>query len=195
MGPRGRGLTTGPRLATGDGALGFWKALAKCYPDTAHQRCWVHKTANVLSGLPKSVQPKVKEALHDIWMAETREDANKAFDRTITRFQAKYPGAMEKLVKDRDELLAFYDFPAEHWGSIRTTNPIESTFSTVRLRTKRARNCGSRETTLAMVYKLLESTQKGWKRLKGFALLTLVVNNVKFQDGVQIEEASDRNAA
>jgi transposase-like protein len=195
MGLRGRGLTTGPRLATGDGALGFWKALAKCYPDTAHQRCWVHKTANVLSVLPKSVQPKVKEALHDIWMAETREDANKAFDRTVTRFQAKYPGAMEKLVKDRDELLAFYDFPAEHWVSIRTTNPIESTFSTVRLRTKRARNCGSRETTLAMVYKLLESAQKGWKRLKGFALLTLVVNNVKFQDGVRVEETSDRNAA
>ncbi|MFM5464950.1 IS256 family transposase [Aeromonas simiae] len=195
MGLRGRGLTTGPWLATGDGALGFWKALAKCYPDTAHQRCWVHKTANVLSVLPKSVQPKVKEALHDIWMAETREDANKAFDRTVTRFQAKYPGAMDKLVKDRDELLAFYDFPAEHWVSIRTTNPIESTFSTVRLRTKRARNCGSRETTLAMVYKLLESAQKGWKRLKGFALLTLVVNNVKFQDGVQVEEASDRNAA
>lgn len=177
MGLRGRGLTTGPRLAIGDGALGFWKALAKCYPDTAHQRCWVHKTANVLSVLPKSVQPKVKEALHDTWMAETREDANKAFDRTVTRFQAKYPGAMDKLVKDRDELLAFYDFPAEHWVSIRTTNPIESTFSTVRLRTRRARNCGSRETTLAMVYKLLASAQKGWKRLKGFALLTLVVNN------------------
>lgn len=189
------GLTTGPGLATGDGALGFWKALAKCYPDTAHQRCWVHKTANVLSVLPKSVQPKVKEALHDIWMAETREDANKAFDRTLTRFQAKYPGAMDKLVKDREELLAFYDFPAEHWVSIRTTNPIESTFSTVRLRTKRARNRGSRETTLAMVYKLLESAQKGWKRLKGFALLTLVANNVKFQDGVQVEGASDRNAA
>ncbi|HEH9402224.1 TPA: IS256 family transposase [Aeromonas sobria] len=195
MGLRGRGLTTGPRLSTGDGALGFLKALAKCYPDTAHQRCWGHKTANVLSELPKSVQPKVKEALHDIWMAETREDANKAFDRTLTRFQAKYPGAMEKLVKDRDELLAFYDFPAEHWVSIRTTHPIESTFSTVRLRTKRARNCGSRETTLAMVYKLLESAQKGWKRLKGFALLKLVVNNVKFKDGVQVLDESNRNAA
>ena len=195
MGLRGRGLTLSPKLAIGDGALGFWKALAKCYPDTAHQRCWVHKTANVLSVLPKSVQPKVKEALHDIWMAETREDAHKAFDRTLTRFEAKYPGAMDKLVKDRDELLAFYDFPAEHWVSIRTTNPIESTFSTVRLRTKRARNCGSRETTLAMVYKLLESAQKNWKRLKGFALLTLVVNNVKFEDGIQMQEESDRNAA
>ncbi len=195
MGLRGRGLTLSPKLAIGDGALGFWKALAKCYPDTAHQRCWVHKTANVLSVQPKSVQPKVKEALHDIWMAETREDAHKAFDRTLTRFEAKYPGAMDKLVKDRDELLAFYDFPAEHWVSIRTTNPIESTFSTVRLRTKRARNCGSRETTLAMVYKLLESAQKNWKRLKGFALLTLVVNNVKFKDGIQMQEESDRNAA
>ncbi|WP_447835571.1 transposase [Aeromonas salmonicida] len=123
--------------------------------------------------------------------AETREDAHKAFDPTLPRFQAKYPGAMDKLVKDRDELLAFYDFPAELWVSIRTTNPIESTFSTVRLRSKRARNCGSREIPLAMVYK----AQKGWKRLKGFALLTLVVNNVKFQDGVQVEEASDRNAA
>ena len=195
MGLRGRGLTLSPKLAIGDGALGFWKALAKCYPDTAHQRCWVHKTANVLSVLPKSVQPKVKEALHDIWMAETREDAHKAFDRTLTRFEAKYPGAMDKLVKDRDELVAFYDVPAEHWVSIRTTNPIESTFSTVRLRTKRARNCGSRETTLAMVYKLLESAQKNWKRLKGFALLTLVVNNVKFKDGIQMQEESDRNAA
>ena len=195
MGLRGRGLTLSPKLAIGDGALGFWKALAKCYPDTAHQRCWVHKTANVLSVLPKSVQPKVKEALHDIWMAETREDAHKAFDRTLTRFEAKYPGAMDKLVKDRDELLAFYDFPAEHWVHIRTTNPIESTFSTVRLRSKRARNCGSRETTLAMVYKLLEVAKKKWKRLKGFALLTLVVNNVKFKDGVQVQEESDRNAA
>ena len=152
MGLRGRGLTTGAKLAIGDGALGFWKAIAKCYPDTAHQRCWVHKTANILSVLPKSVQPKVKEALHEIWMAETREEANKAFERTLIRFEAKYPGAMEKLSKDRDVLLEFYDFPAEHWVSIRTTNPIESTFSTVRLRTKRARNCGSRETTLAMVY-------------------------------------------
>ena len=195
MGLRGRGLTTGAKLAIGDGALGFWKAIAKCYPDTAHQRCWVHKTANILSVLPKSVQPKVKEALHEIWMAETREEANKAFERTLIRFEAKYPGAMEKLSKDRDVLLEFYDFPAEHWVSIRTTNPIESTFSTVRLRTKRARNCGSRETTLAMVYKLLGSAQKKWKRLKGFALLTLVVNNVKFKDGVQVQEESDRNAA
>ena len=195
MGLRARGLDKGPKLAVGDGALGFWQALAKCYPDTVHQRCWVHKTANVLAALPKSVHPKVKDALHEIWMAETRDDAHKAFDRILVRFEAKYPKAMAKLTKDRDELLAFYDFPAEHWVHIRTTNPIESTFSTVRLRSKRARNCGSRETTLAMVYKLLEVAKKKWKRLKGFALLTLVVNNVKFKDGVQVLDESDRNAA
>ena len=195
LGLRERGLTISPKLAIGDGALGFWKALARCYPDTRHQRCWVHKTANILTAVPKSVQPKVKAALHEIWMAETQDEAHKAFDRALVRFESKYPGAMERLRKDREELLAFYDFPAEHWTHIRTTNPIESTFATVRLRTQRARNCGSRETTLAMVYKLLESAQKNWKRLKGFALLTLVVNNVKFKDGVQVQEESDRNAA
>jgi transposase-like protein len=192
---RERGLTTSPKLAIGDGALGFWKALTKCYPDTRHQRCWVHKTANILNAVPKSVQPKMKAALHEIWMAETRDSAHKAFDRAMVRFGSKYPGAMERLRKDREELLAFYDFPAEHWVHIRTTNPIESTFATVRLRTKRARNCGSRETTLAMVYKLLESAQKKWKRIKGFNLLTLVVNNVKFKDGEQVQDQSDRNAA
>ncbi len=143
-GLRERGLSQGPKLAVGDGALGFWKALHTLYPDTAHQRCWVHKTANVLNKLPKSVQPKVKAALHEIWMAETREDAHKAFERTLKRFQAKYPQAMDCLAKDRDVLLAFYDYPAEHWVHIRTTNPIESTFATVRLRTRRSRNCGSR---------------------------------------------------
>ena len=194
-GLRARGLTTSPKLAIGDGALGFWKALAKCYPDTRHQRCWVHKSANILSALPKSVQPKVKAALHEIWMAETQDEAHKAFDRALVRFESKYPGAMERLRKDREELLAFYDFPAEHWVHIRTTNPIESTFSTVRLRSKRARNCGSRETTLAMVYKLLETAQKRWKRIKGFDLLALVVNNVKFKDGEQVQDQSDRNAA
>ena len=192
---RERGLRTSPKLAIGDGALGFWKALAKCYPNTRHQRCWVHKTANILNAVSKSVQPKMKAALHEIWMAETRDDAHKAFDRAMVRFGSKYPGAMERLRKDREELLAFYDFPAEHWVHIRTTNPIESTFATVRLRTKRARNCGSRETTLAMVYKLLESAQKKWKRIKGFNLVALVVNNVKFKDGEQVQDQSDRNAA
>ena len=190
-----RGLTQGPKLAVGDGALGFWKALNKLYPDTAHQRCWVHKTANVLEKLPKSVQPKVKAALHEIWMAETREDAHKAFARTLKRFEAKYPKAMDCLAKDREALLAFYDYPAEHWVHIRTTNPIESTFATVRLRTKRSRNCGSRETTLAMVFKLLQSAQKRWKRIKGFRKLELVVNNVRFRNGEQVVDQQDRVAA
>jgi transposase-like protein len=194
-GLRERGLTQGPKLAVGDGALGFWKALNKLYPDTAHQRCWVHKTANVLEKLPKSVQPKVKAALREIWMAETREDAHKAFARALKRFEAKYPKAMDCLAKDREALLAFYDYPAEHWVHIRTTNPIESTFATVRLRTKRSRNCGSRETTLAMVFKLLQSAQKRWKRIKGFRKLELVVNNVRFRNGEQVVDQEDRVAA
>ncbi|WP_311951021.1 IS256 family transposase, partial [Halomonas piscis] len=175
-GLRKRGLTTAPKLAVGDGAMGFWAALNKLYPETDPQRCWVHKTANVLNKLPKSVQPKVKAELHDIWMAETRDEAHKAFDRTLKRFEAKYPKAMACLAKDREELLAFYDYPAEHWVHIRTTNPIESTFATVRLRSKRSRNCGSRVTTLAMVFKLLQSAEKRWKRIKGFSKLELVVN-------------------
>ena len=194
-GLRERGLTQAPTLAVGDGAMGFWAALSKIHPETDHQRCWVHKTANVLNKLPKSVQPKVKADLHDIWMAETRFDAHKAFDRTLKRFEAKYPKAMACLAKDRDELLAFYDYPAEHWVHIRTTNPIESTFATVRLRSKRSRNCGSRATTLAMVFKLLQSAEKRWKRIKGFSKLELVVNNVRFQDGEQVTDQSDRTAA
>jgi transposase-like protein len=194
-GLRERGLTQGPKLAVGDGALGFWKALSKVYPGTMHQRCWVHKTANVLNKLPKSMQPKVKAELHEIWMAATREDAERALDRTLKRFQAKYPQAMDCLRKDRDALLAFSAYPAEHWVHIRTTNPIESTFATVRLRTRRSRNCGSRETTLAMVFKLLQSAQKRWKRIKGFRQLELVVNNVQFRNGEQINDQSDRLAA
>jgi transposase-like protein len=195
VGLRERGLTQGPKLAVGDGALGFWKALAKLYPDTVHQRCWVHKTANVLEKLPKSVQPKVKAALHEIWMAETREDAHTAFDSALKRFEPKYSRAMDCLAKDRAALLAFYDFPAEHWVHIRTTNPIESTFATVRLRTDRMRNCGSRETTLTMVFKLLQSAQKGWKRIKGFRKLELVVNNVQFRNGEQVIDQPDSIAA
>ena len=194
-GLRERGLIQAPKLAVGDGAMGFWAALSKIYPETDHQRCWVHKTANVLNKLPKSVQPKVKADLHDIWMAETRDGAHKAFDRTLKRFEAKYPKAMECLAKDREELLAFYDYPAEHWVHIRTTNPIESTFATVRLRTKRSRNCGSRATTLAMVFKLLQSAQKRWRRIKHFQKLELVVSNVEFRDGEQVTDQSDRNAA
>jgi len=192
---RNRGLQRPPKLAVGDGALGFWAALKKAFPDTRHQRCWVHKTANVLDKLPKAVQPKVKSALHDIYLADTRQAAHKAFDSALERFGTKYPKAMDCLAKDREQMLAFYDFPAEHWVHLRTTNPIESTFATVRLRTKRSRGCGSRDTTLAMVFKLMESAQSRWKRIKGFNLLELVVNNVQFRDGEQVDDQLQRHAA
>jgi len=192
---RQKGLQYSPKLATGDGAMGFWNALSKIYPDCKHQRCWVHKTANVLNKVSKSIQPKVKQSLHNIWMAETKAKAEKAFDNALECYDAKYPKAMECLRKDREELLAFYDFPAEHWVHIRTTNPIESTFATVRLRSKRSKNCGSRDTTLAMVYKLMESAQKKWRKIQGFRLLTLVVNNVPFVDGELVKEQSDRSVA
>lgn len=192
---RNRGLDQPPRRAVGDGALGFWAALNKIFAGTRHQRCWVHKTANVLEKLPKVMQPKVKSALHDSYLAETREAAHKAFDHALKRFQAKYPKAMQCLEKARDELLAFYDFPAEHWVHPRTTNPIESTFATVRLRTKKSRGCGSRDTTLAMVFKLLQTAQKRWKQIKRFKLLELVVNNVQFHNGERVDVQSDRHAA
>jgi transposase-like protein len=192
---RNRQLNVAPKLAVGDGALGFWKALSKVYPDTKHQRCWVHKTANVLNKLPKSVQPKVKEALHDIWLAETRDDAYKAFEDTLKRFEAKYLKAMNCLSKDKEKLLAFYDFPAEHWGHIRTTNPIESTFATVRLRTAKTRNCVARNTILAMVFKLVQTAEKRWQRLRGFELIADVIKGVNFIDGVKQQEKSDRSAA
>ena len=145
--------------------------------------------------MSKSIQPKVKQSIHDIWMAETKDEAEKAFDNALKCYDAKYPKAMECLRKDREELLAFYDFPAEHWVHIRTTNPIESTFATVRLRSKRSKNCGSRDTTLAMVYKLMESAQKKWRKIQGFSLLTLVVNNVPFINGELVKEQSNRSVA
>ena len=188
-GLRERGLAQGPKLAVGDGALGFWKALNKLYPDTEHQRCWVHKTANVLNKLPKSVQPKVKADLREIWRAESRKDAERAFDRTLKRFEAKYPHAMNCLRKDRQALLAFYDFPAEHWIHLRTTNPIESTFATVRHRTRQTKGCGSRTATMAMVFKLALSAQKKWRRLNGHRLILKVIEGVRFVDG-ELKEAA-----
>ena len=182
-----RGLKKAPLLAIGDGALGLWKALAKTFPETRHQRCWVHKTANVLNKLPKSVQPKVKSYLHNIWMAETREAAYVAFADTLSCFADKYGKAMECLAKDKEKLLAFYDFPALHWQHIRTTNPIESTFATVRLRTDKTKNCGSRNTILAMVFKLTQSAQKRWHRIRGFEYMADVVRGVKFVNGVKAE--------
>ena len=160
--------------------------MAKRWPTTKTQRCWVHKTANVLSKVPKAVQPKIKEALKDIWMAETRDEAYKAFDSCHKRFNAKYPRAMECLVKDKASLLAFYDFPAEHWIHIRTTNPIESVFATVRLRTTRTKSCGSRKTTLLMAFKLISIAQKKWNRLRGYKLLADVIEGIKFTDGERV---------
>jgi putative transposase len=184
---KAQGLKHSPRLAVGDGALGFWKALSKVFPETVHQRCWVHKTANVLNKLPKMVQPKVKQALHEIWMAPTKEDAYKAFGVAVSTYSDKYPKAMGCLEKDKDEMLAFYDFPAAHWQHIRTSNPIESTFATVRLRTAKTRGCVARHTILSMVYKLGQSAQKRWRRLRGFKLLAEVIRGAQFKDGERIE--------
>jgi putative transposase len=186
-----RGLNVAPKLSVGDGALGFWKALSKVYDQTRWQRCWVHKTANVLNKLPKSLQPKAKDKLHQIWMAPTKAEAETHFNDFISIYEAKYPKATECLKKDRDKLLTFYDFPAEHWRHIRTTNPIESTFSTVRLRTAKVRSCFSSKTVLTMAFKLCQCAQKRWQRLYGYRKLGKVIRGVKFVNG--IEEL--RNAA
>lgn len=188
---KAQGLRYSPELAVGDGALGFWNALSKVFPQTVHQRCWVHKPANVLNKLPKSIQPKVKQALHEIWMAPTKEVAHKAFDIAIATYSDKYPKAMECLAKNRDDMLAFYDFPAAHWQHIRTSNPIESTFATVRLRTAKTRGCVARHTILAMVYKLGQSAQKRWRKLRGFRLLAEVIRGVQFKDGERIESLEE----
>ena len=155
----------------------------------------MHKTANVLNRVPKSLQGKVKADLHEIWMAETKEKAVKAFDSAMAKYGAKYPKAIECLNKDREELLAFYSFPAAHWVHIRTSNPVESTFSTIRLRTAKTRNCGSRATTLAMVFKLAQSAEKRWRKLKGYELLGEVISGVIFKDGIRVSDQSDRSAA
>jgi len=178
-----RGLTLAPQLATGDGALGFWAALRKVYPETREQRCWVHKTANVLNKLPKTVQPRAKADLHEIWMAETRASANQAFDNFLGKYQAKYEEACACLQKDRDVLLAFYDFPAEHWKHVRTTNPIESTFATIRLRHRRTKGSGTRKTSLAMMFKLAQVAQKRWRRLNSHEHLLLLLQGRIFVDG------------
>jgi len=185
---RARGLEIEPSLAIGDGALGFWKAMRQVWDTTREQRCWVHKMANVLDKLPKGVQPKAKAALHEIWQAETKAAAEKAFDLFVATYQAKYPQAVECLVKDRGVLLTFYDFPAEHWRHIRTTNPIESTFATVRLRHDKTKGSGSRVACLTMVYKLMESASKGWRALNGSKLLAEVIQGVVFIDGLKQEK-------
>ena len=181
-----RGLTHGPAAATGDGALGFWVALAEEFPQTHPQLCWVHKTANVLEKLPSSLQGKAKAMLHDIYLASTRRDAEDAWERFVATFAEKYPKAVACLTTHRDELLTFYGYPAEHWPSLRSTNVIESTFATVRLRTKRTKGCGSRMATLTMVFKLVESAAKRWHRLRGSQQIPDVLNGIVFQDGVRI---------
>lgn len=190
---KARGMTV-PELAIGDGAMGFWAALEEVYPETRQQRCWMHKTMNVLNGLPKLVQPKAKQALHAIWQAETRADAEKAFDLFIKTYEPKYPKATVCLQKDREELMAFYDFPAQHWQSIRTSNPIESTFGTIRHRTKRSKGCLSRDGMLHMMFKLGLCAEKTWRRLRGFDYLAKVVTGIKFKDGVEMTEANQAAA-
>ncbi len=180
-----RGLNVDPKLATGDGALGFWAALRKVFPRTREQRCWVHKSANVLDQLPKRLQPQALDKLHQIWMTPTKHEANRALDLFGKTYQAKYPAAVERLEKDRQVLLTFYDFPAEHWIHLRTTNPIESTFATVRLRHDKTRNNGSRTACLTMVFKLLENAAKTWRKLNGSNLLPAVVAGAIYEDGIQ----------
>ena len=184
------GMTLAPRLAVGDGALGFWKALRQVFPTTKEQRCWVHKTANVLDKLPKGQLPKAKALLHDIWQAETKAAAEKALDLFVATYEAKYAKAVGCLVKDREELLVFYDFPAQHWVHLRTTNPIESTFATVRLRTSKTKGSGSRSACLTMVFKLMESAAKKWRLLNGSPLLAKVITGVRFVDGVEQTNAA-----
>jgi transposase-like protein len=180
-----RGLEAGAELAVGDGSLGFWKALGQVFPQTRWQRCWMHKTCNVLNHFPKGQQPTVKGKLQDIWMAATRAQALEALEKFTRDYQAKYPKAVECLLKDKEELFAFYDFPAEHWAHLRTTNPIESTFATVRLRTAKTKGCGSRQACLTMVFKLAQSAEKGWRKLNGCALAKEVSLGVAFVDGIR----------
>jgi transposase-like protein len=186
---KAHGLTQPPKLATGDGSLGFWIALQEEFGTAVEQqRCWVHKTANVLDKLPKSLQGRAKDLLHDVYLAPTRHDALTAYDRFLTNYQLKYPKACDCLEKDKGVLFTFYDFPAEHWSHLRTTNPIESTFATVRLRTQRTKGCGSRLATLTMVYKLGLEAQNGWRRLNGANQMVKVITGARFVDGVEITE-------
>lgn len=185
-----RGLIAGPELAIGDGALGFWAAIAEEFPKTKTQLCWVHKTANILDKMPSSLQGKAKKMIHDIYLAPTKMDAGVAFDVFIEEFDLKYPKAVDSLRLHRQELLNFYDFPAEQWQHIRSTNVIESTFSTVRLRTKKTKGCGSRIATLTMVFKLTESAEKRWKKLRGYRKISLLLDGVQFQDGIALQKAA-----
>jgi len=181
---KARGLTA-PKVAVGDGAMGFWAALEEIYPSTRQQRCWVHKTQNIMNALPKSVQPKAQQAVQDIWRAETKATAEQAFDLFLKTYEAKYPKATACLEKDREELLTFYAFPAHHWQSLRTTNPIESTFGTIRHRTKQTNGCLTRDGMLHMMFKLGQCAEKPWRRLRGFRQLVQVLEGIQFADGIE----------
>jgi putative transposase len=189
------GLVLDPELATGDGSLGFWQALHEVWPKTRQQRCWVHKTANVLNKLPPSLQGKAKQDLHAIYEAESRAAAEKAFDHFVAKYGAKYGKAVDCLSRDREALLAFYASPAEHWKHVRTTNPIESTFATVRLRTTKTKGCLSRKTALAMVFKLAKSAERHWRHLNGSDRLAQVIGGISFRDGEPIPATEEQAAA
>jgi putative transposase len=187
---KARGLQSGPLLAAGDGAMGLWAALAEVFPKTRHQRCWFHKTGNILSALPKSQHGRAKAGLQEIWQAATREEALAAFKRFTDTYSARYPKATEKLTKDSDELLAFYNFPAEHWQHLRTTNPIESTFATVRHRTTRTRNCVSRPTFLGLAFKLIESAEQSWRRIRAPEKIASLLGGISFKDGLPVTDST-----
>ena len=189
-----RGVSIEPSLAIGDGALGFWAAVEEVFPSTRQQRCWVHKTVNVLDKMSKSVHGHAKMLIHEMYMAPTKEKGLKAFDAFMKSYEAKYPKACECLKKDKDQLFTFYDFPAEHWQHIRTTNPIESTFATVRHRTRQTKGCGSRIATLTMVFKLALSAQKHWRKLQGYQLIEKVVKGVQFKDGIEVNDSEEKIA-
>lgn len=183
---KSRGMNVTPSLAIGDGALGFWSALEEEFPQCQQQRCWVHKTANILDKMPKSVQPNAKRMIHEMYLSPTKESALKAYEEFLKLYTPKYPGACKCLEKNKDQLFTFYDFPAEHWAHIRTTNPIESAFATVRHRTRQTKGCGSRMATLTMVFKLAKAAEEGWRRLRGFVLLSKIVAGIKFKDGEEV---------
>ncbi|EKY27785.1 transposase, Mutator family, partial [Brevundimonas diminuta 470-4] len=191
---KARGLAVPPEIAVGDGAMGFWKALDEVFPGTRHQRCWVHKIANVLNKFPKSMQPAVKADLREIWQAETRAVAQTAMNVFAEKYGAKYEKAVTCLTKDSVALLAFYDFPADHWDHLRTGNPIESVFATVRHRTVRTKGALSQKTAKLMVFKLVQAAAKTWRRLKGANQLPLLIEGVTFTDGVATSVAENRAA-
>jgi transposase-like protein len=194
---KAQGLAHPPELVIADGALGLWKAVSQEWPSSKHQRCWVHKSQNVLCKLPKTVQKTAKGYLHDIWQAETKKNALASFDKMVEVFEAKYPKAMQCLTKDKEQMLAFYDFPAVHWHHIRTSNAIESVFSTVRLRTDKIKNCVSEKTLSSLVFKLAQSAEKNWQKIRGFDELKNIIQGINFVDGIKqnMLENSQRYAA